>query len=147
MVLSTQVLRPLNGAKIPKFTGDIKRFCVLSHIFLQFTEQQQDKLNKVQLDDSWKTSLSDFLLSQKMDNLREFLQQEILAQKTIYPPSKQIFNAFNTTPLNNVKVVILGQDPYHGPGQAGIKLACMLACAHLHNCSLSYFCPKFIENY
>ena len=85
---------------------------------MQFTEQQQEKLNKVQLDESWKISLSEFLLSQKMDHLREFLQQQILAQKTIYPPSKQIFNALNTTPLQDVKVVILGQDPYHGPNQA-----------------------------
>ena len=87
-------------------------------MLMQFTEQQQDKLNKVQLDESWKTSLSEFLLSQKMDNLREFLQQEKLAEKTIYPPGKQIFSALNTTPLNEVKVVILGQDPYHGAGQA-----------------------------
>ncbi len=85
---------------------------------MQFTEQQLNKLNKIQIDESWKYSLSEFLLGQKMDNLREFLQQEKLAQKTIYPPSKQIFNAFNTTPLNHVKVVILGQDPYHGPNQA-----------------------------
>ena len=91
---------------------------LLQGMLMQFTEQQQDKLNKVQLDESWKTSLSEFLLSQKMDNLREFLQQQILAQKTIYPPSKQIFNALNTTPLQDVKVVILGQDPYHGPNQA-----------------------------
>lgn len=85
---------------------------------MQFTEQQQDKLSKVQLDESWKISLSDFLLSQKMDSLREFLQQQKNAEKIIYPPSKQIFNALNTTPLNSVKVVILGQDPYHGPNQA-----------------------------
>lgn len=87
-------------------------------MLMQFTEQQQDKLSKVQLDESWKISLSDFLLSQKMDNLREFLQQQKNAEKIIYPPSKQIFNALNTTPLNAVKVVILGQDPYHGPNQA-----------------------------
>ena len=91
---------------------------LLQGMLMQFTEQQQDKLNKVQLDESWKTSLSEFLLSQKMDNLREFLQQEKLAEKTIYPPGKQIFSALNTTPLNEVKVVILGQDPYHGPNQA-----------------------------
>ena len=91
---------------------------LLQGMLMQFTEQQQEKLNKVQLDESWKISLSEFLVSQKMDHLREFLQQQILAQKTIYPPSKQIFNALNTTPLQDVKVVILGQDPYHGPNQA-----------------------------
>lgn len=85
---------------------------------MQLTEQQQDKLSKVQLEESWKISLAPFLLSPQMDNLRDFLFQEKQAQKIIYPPSKQIFSALNTTPLANVKVVILGQDPYHGPNQA-----------------------------
>lgn len=85
---------------------------------MQLTEQQQDKLSKVQLEESWKISLAPFLLSPQMDNLRDFLFQEKQAQKTIYPPSKQIFSALNTTPLADVKVVILGQDPYHGPNQA-----------------------------
>lgn len=85
---------------------------------MQLTEQQQDKLSKVQLEESWKRSLAPFLLSPQMDNLRDFLFQQKQAQKIIYPPSKQIFNALNTTPLADVKVVILGQDPYHGPNQA-----------------------------
>ncbi|WP_202742252.1 uracil-DNA glycosylase [Acinetobacter calcoaceticus] len=85
---------------------------------MQLTEQQQDKLSKVQLEESWKISLAPFLLSPQMDNLRDFLFQEKQAQKVIYPPSKQIFSALNTTPLADVKVVILGQDPYHGPNQA-----------------------------
>lgn len=85
---------------------------------MQLTEQQQDKLDKVQLDESWKNALSEFLLSDKMDHLRAFLQQQKQAQKHIYPPSQQIFNALNTTPIAQVKVVILGQDPYHGVGQA-----------------------------
>ncbi|WP_130802688.1 uracil-DNA glycosylase [Acinetobacter ihumii] len=85
---------------------------------MQLTEQQQDQLAKVQLEQSWKYSLADFLLSPLMDTLRDFLVQEKQAQKVVYPPSKQIFNALNTTPLDQVKVVILGQDPYHGPNQA-----------------------------
>lgn len=85
---------------------------------MQLTEQQQDKLSKVQLEESWKISLAPFLLSPQMDNLRDFLFQEKQAQKIIYPPSKQIFSALNTTPLADVKVVILGQDPYHGSNQA-----------------------------
>ncbi|MBK0063012.1 MULTISPECIES: uracil-DNA glycosylase [unclassified Acinetobacter] len=85
---------------------------------MQLTEQQQDKLGKVQLEQSWKYSLADFLLSPLMDQLRNFLMQEKQDQKIVYPPSKQIFNALNTTPLDQVKVVILGQDPYHGPNQA-----------------------------
>ncbi|WP_119685516.1 uracil-DNA glycosylase [Acinetobacter pittii] len=85
---------------------------------MQLTEQQQDKLSKVQLEESWKRSLAPFLLSPQMDSLRDFLFQQKQAQKIIYPSSKQIFNALNTTPLADVKVVILGQDPYHGPNQA-----------------------------
>ena len=85
---------------------------------MSLTEQQQTKLDKIQLDASWKHGLSDFLLSTKMDALKQFLVTEIKANKVIYPPNALIFNAFNTTPLANVKVVILGQDPYHGPNQA-----------------------------
>lgn len=85
---------------------------------MQLTEQQHEKLSKVQLDESWKYSLAEFLLSSRMDDLREFLMQQKNQDKIIYPPSKQIFNALNTTPLVDVKVVILGQDPYHGPNQA-----------------------------
>ena len=84
---------------------------------MQLTEQQQDKLSKVQLEESWKRSLTPFLLSPYMDSLRDFCFNKT-GSKTIYPPSKQIFNALNITPLDHVKVVILGQDPYHGPNQA-----------------------------
>jgi uracil-DNA glycosylase len=85
---------------------------------MQLTEQEMMKLNQVRLEDGWKYSLSEFLLSPRMDSLREFLKSEIQANKVIYPPSSLIFNAMNTTPLNQVKAVILGQDPYHGPDQA-----------------------------
>ena len=85
---------------------------------MSFTEQQYASLNKVQLDESWKYNLAEFLLSPQMDALRGFLLQEKQQNKVIYPPSSLIFNALNTTPLNQVKVVIIGQDPYHGPNQA-----------------------------
>lgn len=85
---------------------------------MSLNEQQLAKLNKVQLDESWKYGLSEFLLSPKMDELKAFLVEEKKADKTIYPPNHLIFNALNTTPLDRVKVVILGQDPYHGPNQA-----------------------------
>ncbi|ALH95994.1 uracil-DNA glycosylase [Acinetobacter equi] len=85
---------------------------------MSLTDQQLAKLEKVQLDASWKVGLSDFLLSQKMDELKAFLVQEKQADKVIYPPSSLIFNALNITPLSQVKVVIIGQDPYHGPNQA-----------------------------
>ncbi|ENX27079.1 uracil-DNA glycosylase [Acinetobacter sp. CIP 101966] len=85
---------------------------------MSLNEQQLAKLNKVQLDESWKYGLSEFLLSPKMDELKAFLVEEKKADKIIYPPNHLIFNALNTTPLDRVKVVILGQDPYHGPNQA-----------------------------
>lgn len=85
---------------------------------MSLNEQQMAKLNKVQLDESWKYGLSEFLLSPKMDELKAFLVEEKKADKIIYPPNHLIFNALNTTPLDRVKVVILGQDPYHGPNQA-----------------------------
>ncbi|NHB57220.1 uracil-DNA glycosylase [Acinetobacter sp. 194] len=85
---------------------------------MQLTEQEMLKLNQVRLEDGWKYSLSEFLLSKRMDDLRDFLKTEIQADKVIYPPSSLIFNALNTTPLSQVKAVILGQDPYHGPDQA-----------------------------
>lgn len=85
---------------------------------MSLTEQQQIQLDKIQLDASWKGALSDFLLSPKMDELKQFLLAEKNANKTIFPPNSLIFNALNTTALANVKVVIIGQDPYHGPNQA-----------------------------
>ncbi len=83
----------------------------------ELTPGQLTVLNKVQLPDDWKFALADILLSPVMDDLRAFLQNEY-DTKTIYPPKPLIFNALNTTPLSSVKVVILGQDPYHGAGQA-----------------------------
>lgn len=81
-------------------------------------QQKQQILSKVKLPEDWKTALADELTSENMDNLRDFLREEYSAGKTIYPPNSQMFNAFDLTPLSQVKVVILGQDPYHGAGQA-----------------------------
>lgn len=72
----------------------------------------------VQIDDSWKTILRNEFEKPYFEEIVSFLKAEKLAGKTIYPPGKLIFNAFNTTPFNDVKIVILGQDPYHNPGQA-----------------------------
>lgn len=80
--------------------------------------EKQAILARVKMPEDWKLALADELTSQNMENLREFLRQEYSAGKTIYPKGSQMFNAFNLTPLSEVKVVILGQDPYHGPGQA-----------------------------
>lgn len=67
---------------------------------------------------SWQTALGQELDQPYMQNLRAFLKQEKAAGKVIFPPGAQIFNAFNHTPFDKVRVVIIGQDPYHGPGQA-----------------------------
>ena len=73
---------------------------------------------KPQLTDAWAQALGDEFEQPYMQQLREFLLQEKAAGKVIYPPGPLIFNALNSTPLNQVKVVIIGQDPYHGPDQA-----------------------------
>ncbi|AQQ69512.1 uracil-DNA glycosylase [Microbulbifer agarilyticus] len=67
---------------------------------------------------SWYAVLESQFGQQYMSELQTFLQQEKQAGKSIFPPSAQVFNAFNSTPFDQVKVVILGQDPYHGAGQA-----------------------------
>lgn len=73
---------------------------------------------RIRLHDSWKTRLAPVFATPQMQALREFLQAEKTAGKEIYPPAAQIFAALDNTPFDAVKVVILGQDPYHGPGQA-----------------------------
>ena len=72
----------------------------------------------VDLYPSWLAHLAPELELPYMNQLKQFLLEQKQAGKIIYPESKNIFNAFNSTPLEQVKVVILGQDPYHGPHQA-----------------------------
>lgn len=69
------------------------------------------------IEESWLEALRDDFESPYFLSLKQFLKEEIKTQK-IYPPGTQIFSAFNLTPLTAVKAVIIGQDPYHGPGQA-----------------------------
>jgi len=72
----------------------------------------------IQLESSWQQWLQQEFQLDYMQNLRAFLCAEKNAGKHIYPPGSQIFAAFNATAFNQVKVVILGQDPYHNQGQA-----------------------------
>ncbi len=72
----------------------------------------------VKIEESWKKVLHGEFSKPYFQNIILHLKTEKTQGKTIYPPGPFIFNAFNTTPLSKVKVVILGQDPYHGPGQA-----------------------------
>lgn len=77
-----------------------------------------EALDRVRLHASWKARLGEVLLSPGMATLREFLLAERARGARIFPPAGQIFAALDSTPFDEVKVVVLGQDPYHGPGQA-----------------------------
>jgi uracil-DNA glycosylase len=73
---------------------------------------------EIQLEASWKSRLAGEFEQTYMLNLRQFLLERKRNGVVIYPPGDRIFNAMDSTAFNDVKVVILGQDPYHGPGQA-----------------------------
>lgn len=73
---------------------------------------------EIKLDKSWLDVMSDEFEKPYMAQLRQFLIEEKYRGKTIFPPGQQIFHAMDKTPYDKVKVVILGQDPYHGDGQA-----------------------------
>ena len=71
----------------------------------------------VKIEDSWKAHLKDEFHKEYFKHLTEFLKEDKKGY-TIYPPGSKIFNAFEKCPFDKVEVVIIGQDPYHGPGQA-----------------------------
>ena len=73
---------------------------------------------EVKIEQSWKNALADEFGKPYFESLVRFLHKEKADGQVIYPPGSQIFRAFDLTPVEQVKVVILGQDPYHGPGQA-----------------------------
>lgn len=74
--------------------------------------------NSGALHPSWQAVIGDEFKKPYMQSLRQFLAQQKAEDKVIYPPMPLIFNAFNHTPFEQVRVVIIGQDPYHGEGQA-----------------------------
>ena len=73
---------------------------------------------EVKIEQSWKDALAGEFEKPYFASLVRFLHHEKAAGKKIFPPGSQIFKAFELTPVDKLKVVILGQDPYHGPGQA-----------------------------
>ena len=73
---------------------------------------------EVRIEQSWKNALAGEFGKPYFESLVRFLHKEKAEGKVIYPPGSQIFRAFELTPVDNLQVVILGQDPYHGPGQA-----------------------------
>ncbi len=76
------------------------------------------KASSVQIEASWKAVLAEEFEKAYFWQIKKFLVNEKKAGKTIYPPGPLIFNAFNKTPFDQLKVVIIGQDPYHNPGEA-----------------------------
>lgn len=73
---------------------------------------------RIRLEPSWKQRVGDYLLREDMQALAGFLRAEKARGQAVFPPAGQLFAALDATPFDAVKVVILGQDPYHGPGQA-----------------------------
>ena len=78
----------------------------------------QASQNTIRIEKSWLPYIQKKNKKPYMKELKQFLANELKQGKVIYPHGDHIFEAFNATPFDNVKVVILGQDPYHGPGQA-----------------------------
>jgi len=74
--------------------------------------------DRIRLEPSWKQRIGDYLQREEMRALSAFVRQRKAEGARVYPPGPQIFAAFDATPFDAVKVVILGQDPYHGAGQA-----------------------------
>ncbi len=72
----------------------------------------------IAIESSWKAVLQDEFQKPYFAEIKTFLKSEIERGQIVYPQGKDIFNAFNLTPFDEVKVVILGQDPYHGEGEA-----------------------------
>lgn len=75
-------------------------------------------MSKVKIEESWKAVLKDEFEQPYFQNMATLLRDAKNGGKKVYPPGSLIFNAFNSTPFSAVKVVILGQDPYHNPGEA-----------------------------
>ena len=73
---------------------------------------------EVRIEQSWKEALQEEFDKPYFERLVAYLHGEKASGQVVYPPGGQIFRAFELTPVDKVKVVILGQDPYHGPGQA-----------------------------
>src|SRR5436305_8071999 len=73
---------------------------------------------EVQIEESWKEVLKHEFEKVYFQHIATFVKTEKAAGKIIYPPGSLMFNAFEKTPFDKVKVVLLGQDPYHNPGQA-----------------------------
>lgn len=84
---------------------------------MKLYDEMVDQIVEKQIHPSWSTMLADQFAAPYFSDLSSFLKEEY-RNHVVYPPMSMVFNAFNLTPFDHVKVVILGQDPYHGPEQA-----------------------------
>lgn len=89
-----------------------------SDLFSPPTDPAPSAAPDIRIEESWKAALAHEFAQPYFADIKSHLLKEREAGQVVYPPGPLIFNAFNTTPLPDVKVVILGQDPYHGRGQA-----------------------------
>lgn len=87
-------------------------------MLLQLLYFYKNAVMDVKIEDSWKKVLKDEFTKDYFLQIVTFIKTEKAAEKIIYPPGGLMFNAFDKTPFDKVKVVLLGQDPYHNPGQA-----------------------------
>lgn len=113
MPRSQRAAATLTSVSIPKQSTNTSPSTVTTVTSEKATSELVSSLTEV----SWKEALSDAMASESFLKLAAFLQEEQASGATIYPPHDEIFNALNLCPFDQVKVVIVGQDPYHGPGQ------------------------------
>jgi uracil-DNA glycosylase len=106
------------AGKRPVLRGVLIKQCTISTPNLLITSGLKQAWMNVTIEASWKSVLEDEFKKPYFKQIVSHLKTEKAQGKAIYPPGPLIFNAFNKTPVNQVKAVILGQDPYHGPGQA-----------------------------
>ena len=90
----------------------------MTHDTAQASTELTDPKIDPAIHESWKIQLEQEFFKPYFSEIKTKLLREQLDGKVIYPPRPLIFNAFNSTPFEKVKAVIIGQDPYHGPGQA-----------------------------
>jgi uracil-DNA glycosylase len=98
-------------------SSDFLFFYTLIELLFVFLQQLLCHIMNVQIEESWKRRLEGEFEKPYFQKLTQSVRQEYMSG-TCYPPGKQIFNAFQLCPFEQVKVVIIGQDPYHEPGQA-----------------------------
>jgi uracil-DNA glycosylase len=124
--LAKDAKKAKGNASITSFFGAPKTTSAVAAKFdkeawIEKLSDEQKDLLKLEIDtlhDSWLPHLKDVLVSPSFLNLKRFLKQELASKKIVYPPMQDVYSWSRHTPLDTVKAVILGQDPYHGPNQA-----------------------------